>query len=188
MQDHPRATTAAAIGIGVLVVLFLYYLSVQPPSTRSGSNPVIAHGNQGPVIAGGDAGEPGGGQDIREIDFTARLGDDLSGGQALESVRYIDIDANGTEEAVVSLRGKGESRPLSWRLYGVRNGEPELLYERANVAQGEVQLDGPRIVESEGIFGESDQPCCPSSLKKAYYVWKGDGLVVSKVEAAAPAP
>jgi hypothetical protein len=46
---------------------------------------------------------------------------------------------------------------------------------------------GPRLVESEGVYGEADPPCCPSSVKKAYYVWKADGLVVLKVELAPPA-
>jgi hypothetical protein len=62
-----------------------------------------------------------------------------------------------------------------------------LLFERSGASQGELMIDGPRVVETEGVFAEGDQPCCPSSLKKTYYVWKSGSLVVSKVELQ-PAP
>lgn len=169
--------------IAVAVVLLLWFLSTRAPTGGTSTQPVFAHGNEGPVLK-----TPGGasGQSIREIDFTSLLSGETSRGRALEGVIYVDIDADGTEEAVAAVRGTGEFNPLSWRLYGMKDGGVEVLYERTDLAQGGIKVDGPRIVESEGLYGDGDQPCCPSSLKRTFYVWKGGSLVVSRVETAPP--
>ncbi|MBE0428559.1 MAG: hypothetical protein IBX61_01650 [Thermoleophilia bacterium] len=193
MQNHPKITTLAMIGLASLVVLFLYYLSIQEPSLPSSSEPIIAHGRSGPVATGEGIGSGAGSpsffpQGIRDLDFESLLDDAVSGGWILENVIYTDIDGNGTEEAVVLLRGKGDSRPLNWSLYGLRGDLVELFYERSNVAHGELTAAGPQLVEREGVFAEGDAPCCPSSMKETHYVWKGDWLVVSRIETGPVSP
>lgn len=192
MQDHPKLATVIVAAVAVAVVLFLYFLSTRPPSisTSSSNQPIYAHGNSGPVEASPRYGTgPGSAATaVRDINFEELLAEDISGGQTMEAVVNVDIDGNGVQEAVVLLRGKGDSRPLDWRLYALRSGNVELLYDHANVAHGEIQVDGPRLVESEGVYSDGDASCCPSTIKKTFYVWKGDGLVVSRVESAPPGP
>lgn len=194
-EEHPKTATVGAVIIAVAVVLLLWFLSTRAPSAGSSSTqPVFAHGNSGPVATrpGGSSGadttasETASGQSIGDVDFAALLAAQITGGRTLESVIYLDIDGNGDEEAVAAIRGTGDSRPLSWRLYGMKAAQVEILYERTDVAQGEIRVDGPRLAESEGVFAEGDQPCCPSSLKRTFYVWKGSSLVVSHVESAPP--
>lgn len=190
MQDHPKLTTAAVIAIAATVVLFLYFLSTRPASVGSSTQPLYAHGNSGPVIPAESMGIVTGApaEGIRGTDFQSLLSEELKGGATLEAVLFTDLSGDGTEEAVVLIRGPGESRPLDWRLYGDSAGITELLYDRSSVAQGEVEVQGPRLIESEGMFADGDEPCCPSAIKSTVYVWKGGGLVVSRVESAPPRP
>lgn len=122
------------------------------------------------------------------MDFKALAADELTGQKVLENVLYLDINGDGAEEALVMIRGEGENRPLDWRLYGTQNGgAATVLFERSRLAQGEVSLQGPMLVESEGVYSAGDPDCCPSASKRTVYVWKSGGLVVSRIEAAPPA-
>ena len=102
----------------------------------------------------------------------------------VENVLYLDVNSDGAQEAVVLVRGDGQSRPLDWRVYAMENGQPVQLFERTDVSQGELSVKGPSLVESEGVYAPGDPECCPSSAKRTYYVWKGDSFVVSRIEAA----
>lgn len=184
LEEHPKVATVGVVLIAVAVILLLWILSTQPP-TPGTKNEIVAHSNNGPVIPPASSTRPYA-QGIEDVDFPSLLQDETSGGRKLEDVVYTDIDGSGREEAVALIRGTGESNPLSWRLYGLKNGTVTVLYERTDIAQGELKVDGPRIVESEGLYAEGDQPCCPSAVTRTFYVWKGDSLVVSHVESAPP--
>lgn len=105
-------------------------------------------------------------------------------GMEAEPSLVTDIDGVAGNEVIYLFRGEGESRPLDWQLYTVINGEQVKVYEHTGVPHGEVVIDGPRIVEHEGVYSPDDDPCCPSQVKSTYYVWQGGSLVVSKVEIA----
>jgi len=177
--------------IAAAVVLLLWFLSTRA-STLPSKEPILAHGNEGPVVSspgglpGDSASEANYTNGIQQIDFTSVLAGELDATHKLENVIYVDINSDGTDETIAALRGADASQPLSWRLYGMKSGQVEILFERTDIAQGEVKVEGPRIIENEGMYTESDQPCCPSSLKRTFYVWKGDTLVVSRVESAPP--
>lgn len=195
LQDHQKIATVISITVAAAVVVFLVLISGgnTPPSTgTSGYQSVIAHGQDGPVAPssqGGTAGAGGtvtGSQGIRQADLPGLVGEETTGNWKIENTIFFDIDGDGNEEAIVLVRGEGESSPLDWRVHGMKNGEATLLFERTRVAQGEVAVQGPILVETEGVYNDDDAPCCPSSTKSTYYVWKGGSLVVSRVEAAPP--
>ena len=123
---------------------------------------------------------------IRQNDLQTLLAAELADGEHLDDAIYFDINSDGTEEALLVARGAGDSRPLDWFLIGTRNGISVKLFERTRVAQGEVAFQGPMLVESEGVYSTGDAGCCPSGSKRTSYIWKGDGLVVSRIEAAPP--
>ena len=104
----------------------------------------------------------------------------------VENVMYLDINGDGAQEALLLVRGDGDKRPLDWRLYAMKNGRLAQLFDRTRVAQGGLSVKGAALVESEGVYAAGDPDCCPSSAKRTYYVWKGDGLVVSRIEATPP--
>lgn len=191
LEEHPKTATIGVVLIAAAVVLLLWFLSTRA-STLPSKEPILAHGNEGPVVSS-PGGLPGDSataanytQGIQQVDFDSVLAGEIAAGRKLENVIYVDINADGTDEAIAAIRGTDASRPLSWRLYGMKDGQVEILFERTDIAQGELQVEGPRVIESEGMYAESDQPCCPSSVKRTYYVWKGDTLVVSRVESAPP--
>lgn len=191
LQDHPRGATVGAIGVGILVIVALYLLSIvnqAPPSNGTPTTTVEL-----PAAAGQAANDqypPPSGADtsLEQHDFAATI--NLAAGQSLEQVFPYDADSDGVSEAVVLVRGEGDVRPLDWYLFDVGD-DMLLLFERRGIVQGEVAIDGPRIVESEGIYSARDDACCPASFKRTYYVWKDGGLVASSVvaqPAGAPAP
>ena len=195
LQDHQKVATVISITAAAAVVVFLVLISGgnTPPSTgTSGYQPVVAHGQDGPVIPAEQGGVAGSGetvtgaQAIRQADLPGLVGEETSGDWKIEDTIFFDIDGDGNEEALVLVRGEGESNPLDWRLYGMKNGETVLLFERTRVAQGEVTLQGPMLVETEGVYSDGDAACCPSSTKRTFFVWKEGSLVVSRIEAAPP--
>lgn len=194
LQDHQKLATVISVTAAAAVVVFLVLISGgnTPPSTgTSGYQSVVAHGQDGPVIPssqGGtaDTGTVDGSQGIRQADLPGLVGEETAGSWKIENTMFIDIDGDGSEEAIVLVRGEGENTPLDWRIYGMKNGEATLLFERTRVAQGELAVQGPMLVETEGVYSDGDAACCPSSTKHTYYVWKGGSLVVSRVEAAPP--
>ncbi|MHB8792733.1 MAG: hypothetical protein ACYC6O_05290 [Thermoleophilia bacterium] len=193
LQDHQKVATVISITVGIAVVAFLVLISggnTPPTVGTSGYQSVVAHGQDGPVVpasqgsaAGADVTASTG---IRQVDLPGLVGEETTGSWKIENTIFFDIDGNGDEEAIVIVRGEGESNPLDWRLYGMKNGETTLLFERTRVAQGEVAVQGPMLVETEGVYSDGDAACCPSSTKRTYFVWKGGSLVVSRIEAAPP--
>ncbi|MDO8736536.1 MAG: hypothetical protein Q7K29_05570 [Thermoleophilia bacterium] len=194
LQDHQKVATIISITVAVAVVIFLVLISGgnTPPSTgTSGYAPVVAHGQDGPVIPASQGGAAGSGgtatdsQDISQATLPGLTAEDAAGGWTNENTIFFDIDGDGKHEAIVLVRGNGESKPLDWRIYSMNNGAT-LLFERTRVAQGQVAVQGPMLVETEGVYADGDAACCPSSTKRTYFVWKGGSLVVSRVEAAPP--
>lgn len=194
LQEHPRLATAGAIVIAAGVVALLYALSLvnkpEPGSTTTAGTAATILEPVTPAAADGQGQPLGGpGDPLEQYDYAGLL--DLSDGQALESIFTFDIDSDGTGEALVLVRGEGDGRPLDWYLFDAGGSQPSLLFERKSVAQGEVAIDGPRIVETEAVYTGQDDACCPSSLKRTTFVWKDGGLVVASVVAqppGAPAP
>ncbi|MEK6535920.1 MAG: hypothetical protein AABZ63_00330 [Actinomycetota bacterium] len=196
LQNHQKLATVIVIAFAVAVVVFLWLISDSngPSVGDSAYPPAGAHGQPGQAVTGGgsppaaNGSATSGGLSIRQVDFKGLAGDELTGSQVLETVLYLDINSDGTEEALVMIRGEGENRPLDWRLYGMQNSNAAtVLFERSRVVQGEVSVQGPMLVESEGIYSTGDPDCCPSASKRTIYVWKAGSLVVSRIEAAPPA-
>ena len=190
LQNHQKSATAVVVLAAAAVVFFLFILS------RNGSSPaasVAYRAQTGAGQSGGPASGSGPGSggaasaDIKHADVSMLTGDESAPSWRLENTLYLDINGDGAQEAVVLVREDGGNRPLDWRVYGMKEGRPVELFERTRVAQGELSVKGSMLVESEGVYAAGDQECCPSSAKRTYYVWKGDGLVVSRIEATPPA-
>jgi len=192
-QDHPRLATLIVVLIGAGAFVFLYLLSSSAgPVRESTSSREKAGGAQQPEAtpARPDLSSPaaaGSSQyvsDLEDVDFQKLMEPLLDEGKSVESIFFVDLNGDGLKEAVVLVRGPGGHRPLDWYYYALRDGRSAKLFERLGVAAGELQVEGPRLVESEGIYLEADPDCCPSRIKRTYYVWKDGSLVVLKVEAA----
>ncbi|MFA5809839.1 MAG: hypothetical protein WC935_05835, partial [Thermoleophilia bacterium] len=125
-------------------------------------------------------------QDIRQADFAALLADEHASAQGVENKLFMDINGDGVEEALILVRGEGENHPLDLYLYKMKGDRAEVIFRETGVAQGEATFQGPWLVVTEGVYSSGDPLCCPSSVKRTYYVFKDGALVVSKVETAPP--
>lgn len=192
LQRHPKAATAGAILIAVIVVMLLYLLSQlgqtdEPEAgTTESAGEAATNAGAGSTQYGGQAvgGGDGASGDGAGSQGAVPAGVVLSEGQVLENSFDFDIDADGEVELFVLVRGGGDDRPLDW--YLVDNGGQVILFQRQGVKQGELAVDGPRVVEAEGVFGPGDPDCCPSSFKRTYYVWRDGALAVSSVQVQPP--
>ena len=99
----------------------------------------------------------------------------------------MDINSDGEEEALILVRREGENRPLDLYLYKMKGDSVEVIFRETGVAQGAATFQGPWLIVTEGIYASGDPLCCPSAVKRTYYVFKDGALVVSRVEAA-PSP
>ncbi len=188
LQNHQRLATFIVVIFAIAVVAFLFLISGSDSPPTVGTNaaqPIVAHSQNGPVIAGEDAAREQ--YTARQIDYGRQISGDLSSDESVDDPVFFDINSDGVEEALVVARRSGDSKPIDWFLFTSKDGSPVKLFERTRVAKGEVMFQGPMLVETEGIYAPGDEECCPSSSKRTYYVWKVDGLVVSRIEAAPPA-
>lgn len=192
-EEHKLLATAISVSIALAAVVLLYYLStlsdddVPAPqdeySTTISAGSAVADGAGGGGEDGAAAAAATGPGDIQQVDFSQMLAPDIGENQVIEGVLLLDVDGNGSQEALLLVRGPGERRPLDWYLFGLENNTAVRLYERLAVAQGEIRIDGPRIVEQEAEYQQGDADCCPSQAVTNYYVWKNENLQLSKTEA-----
>ncbi len=199
-EEHKVVSTVISITIALAAVSLLFYLSstandTVPPApgdqyTDTGRSGDGAGDGNGAADGGNGTDtddatvavqvtEPG---DIQQVDFSQMLAPQIGEGQEIEGILLLDVDGNGTQEALLLVRGAGERRPLDWYLYGLDGGTALELYSRTGVPQGEVRLDGPRIAEQAAAYQPGDADCCPSQVATTFYVWKDGGLQVSKTE------
>jgi hypothetical protein len=178
------------IMIAVAVGLFLYLLSSSagplPGSSTVGTD---AYGTSTlQTNAGnGDTGQTPSettNRNIRQADFAALLTEEHASAQGIENKLFMDINNDGVEEALILVRGEGENRPLDLYLYKVKGDSADVIFRETGVAQGAATFQGSWLIVTEGIYASGDPLCCPSSVKRTYYVFKDGALVVSKVEAA----
>jgi hypothetical protein len=186
-QNHRVISTLIALALAAAATALLFILSstadVVPRTDTSTQTSTAATGQ----YLDTDNQAAGAGSAVPDSDTLKMIEDALAinaGSGSIESTQYVDIDGDGSMETLVLVRGEGDARPLDWYLLKLSGGEVQKLFERTRVAQGGVRVDGPRIVEREGLYGPGDEACCPSEAIVTYYVWKEGGLVVSTVESS----
>jgi hypothetical protein len=124
-------------------------------------------------------------EDIRDVDFSQvpQVEDLLAGGGEVlpETVVYTDLTGDGQDEAVVPISSGGTAGDIAFAVFTLRNGVLDELLAR-EPGQVAVDVEDGQLVETQPIFGPNDPNCCPSQLKKTYYRWDGDELVVDHEE------
>jgi len=171
--------------LAAAVLVLLFALSSAGDDKQQGGAATSGTTAQ-PAAAAGEAYGAGGGAALA-ADAPELAGIvDLSEGRAPEGFLEFDADGDGDLEILVMVRGAGKDRLLDWYLLDVSGGEPRLLFTQKDVPQGELRTDGPRLVETGGVYAPGDDPCCPSSFKRTYFVWKDGALSESGVEARPP--
>lgn len=118
-----------------------------------GDNPVLRNGHQ----------KYGGG----EMDYV-----DLS------SVKYVDFDGDGKEEAFVVLDGSTSGSSGSFLdvfVFAYRNGLAQQIWHKSS-ERSSVVLKGSLILFTYPEYVGNDAHCCPSYATTDTYGWKGSGI------------
>ncbi len=124
--------------------------------------------------------------DIREADLARQpdvkaLLQRLGGEVSPEDVLYADLTGDGQEEAIVPVSSGGTAGNLAFIVLGYRGGElVALLSEVPAEGSLRVELEDHHLVEVLPVYSAGDTPGFPSRIKRVYYAWKDDALVVDR--------
>lgn len=96
------------------------------------------------------------------------------------SVKYVDFDGDGNEEAFVIVNGQtsGSSNSyLAAYVFAYRDGSARQIWTRCEENSG-VKLKGNQILFTRPEWAESDAHCCFSQIATETYGWKDSGIVL----------
>jgi hypothetical protein len=128
---------------------------------------------------------------IQDIDLTkvpeiVAFAETTGGSIAVKAAQFTDVTADGRDEALVSVASGGTFGNLGYFVVTLNDGWPEVIrqatVDRSSRHGLNVQVENGLIVETSGIYGPEDPNCCPSSLRKTYYVWDGHEFQISASE------
>jgi hypothetical protein len=96
----------------------------------------------------------------------------------LSSVKYIDFDNDGNEEALVVIDGSTSGSSGSYLVvyvFAYRNGSAQQIWSKCN-ERSSVILRGRSILFTYPEYVGNDPHCCPSYITTDTYSWRGSGL------------
>jgi hypothetical protein len=120
-------------------------------------------------------------------------------GMRYVTTKFLDIDGDGVDEAVVILKVEtgGSAIPQLVYVYTWKDGGPELIWnfrtgDRADGGLKDIRVEnGGTVVELYGqdrfilgevetgkITGDEEQLCCPTHFTRSFYKWNGSGLLL----------
>lgn len=120
-------------------------------------------------------------------------------GLSFVTVKYLDVNSDGEDEAVVVLKIEtgGAAIPQVAYIYEWKAGKPELMWffrtgDRADGGLKDIRADaGELVVELYGqdrfllgpvetgrITGDEEQLCCPTYFTRTRYKWNGSSYVM----------
>ena len=102
-------------------------------------------------------------------------------GSEIESVKYVDLDADGKEEAVIVITTSQEVAGAYWEqdyfVFTYRDSKPVQVFHEYRYKAGGIRFAGKALIIEAPFWKEDDGHCCPSSTETTIYRWSGDGLV-----------
>jgi hypothetical protein len=120
-------------------------------------------------------------------------------GLSFVTVKYLDADADGEDEAVVILKIEtgGAAVPQVVYIFKWRNGRPELLWmfrtgDRADGGLKDIRVEHGLVtielfgqdrfllgqVETGKVTGDEEQLCCPTYFTRTAYKWNGSAFLM----------
>lgn len=122
-------------------------------------------------------------------------------GMSYVTAKYLDVDDDGNDEAVVILKVEtgGAAIPQLVYLYGWNDGQPKLLWnfrtgDRSDGGLKDIRAEhGEMVVELYGqdrfllgqtetgkITGDEEQLCCPTYFTRTFYKWNGKVFLMQR--------
>jgi hypothetical protein len=101
-------------------------------------------------------------------------------GSRLLSVKYVDFDLDGNEEALVTIatgrRGEGRYSE-EYYVYAYRNGKARQVFRESREKPQGMQVKGRSLVITAPFWSPTDPGCCPSAIETTAFRWRGSGFV-----------
>ena len=107
----------------------------------------------------------------------AQFGDDMNYAD-LGSVKYVDFDGDGKEEAFVVINGQTSGSSNDFRVayvFAYRNGKARQIWTKCEENSTAV-LKGRAILFTHPEWVGDDAHCCPGYFTTDTYGWRGSGL------------
>ena len=115
------------------------------------------------------------GRNMRKGDFSVG-----EYGSSLDSIKYLDFDGDGNEDAFVSVGTSEEAAGAFWEadyfVFSYRNGSANPIFHEYRYKPKGVRINGRSIEIIAYLWREADAHCCPSFIETATYVWRGAGF------------
>jgi hypothetical protein len=99
----------------------------------------------------------------------------------LESVKYVDFDGDGDEEALVAINTDCEVAGALWNgdyfVFAYRNGAPVQIFHESSLKPEGIRVAGKSLIITAPFWRDNDAGCCPSANEILIYRWRGQGFV-----------
>jgi hypothetical protein len=123
------------------------------------------------------------GVDFSQVPAVESLLEDSGGHLLPEEIILADLTGDGADEAVVPISSGGSGGDIAYAVFGDRGGElEELLQVKPEAGRVTATVEDGVLVETQPIYAPEDPLCCPSQLRRTYYRWDGEELVVDREE------
>ena len=120
-------------------------------------------------------------------------------GMAYVTTKFLDLKADGEDEAVVILKVEtgGSALPHLAYVFGWKDGAPHLIWpfrtgDRADGGLKDIRIENGLVVvelygqdrfllgqtETGKITGDEEQLCCPTHFTRSFYKWNGTSFLM----------
>jgi hypothetical protein len=112
-------------------------------------------------------------------------GDYSSGtyGTEIGTIKYVDFDGDGKQEALVVLNYSQEAAGSYWEqhyfVFAYRDGRAQQIFHESRYKSYGFRLRGNALVVGSPHWRDDDAHCCPSQFEVATFRWRGNRFVRS---------
>lgn len=99
-------------------------------------------------------------------------------GSQLATIKYLDFDGDGKEEALVVVDYSQEAAGANWSqhyfVFAYRNGAAQQIFNDSRYKSSGFRLSGKSLIVEAPFWKDADASCCPSLAETATYAWRGN--------------
>lgn len=99
---------------------------------------------------------------------------------SLESVKYLDMNSDGVEEAIVTIGTESGGSAGFFRdyfVYRYEDGSVRQIFHEWRETPKPIKVVGRLLTIVAPFWTENDAHCCASKLETSVYGWRGNGIV-----------
>ena len=179
-SDHaliPVTVTSGGTARGINVADWYAKPGVFPPEPSPNQTATIASGIRSVDFRNFTYSPEGGESLVLHNGKEARGAEE---GRKFLAVKYFDFNADGNEDALVTIsngtRGAGDYSE-EYYVYSERDGKPRQIFHELRQKPQMMRVKGRSILIVAPFWRSTDAGCCPSAVETTVYSWRGSGFV-----------